>query len=77
MGAAGGERARAAPKAADQGDQLAQFKIGLLYYNGKGVAQDYAQAMSWYRKAADQGYDRKAADQGFEAAKADLKRLSL
>src|SRR5712691_8502256 len=28
--------------------------IGLLYDNGLGVAQDYAVAIRWYRKAADQ-----------------------
>jgi TPR repeat protein len=27
-----------------------------MYYQGKGVPQDYAAAMSWYRKAAEQGY---------------------
>jgi len=42
-------------KAANQGNALAQTRIGDLYYNGQGVAQDYAQAMDWYRKAADQG----------------------
>ena len=26
-----------------------------MYYNGQGVPQDYAQAVNWYRKAADQG----------------------
>ena len=26
-----------------------------MYDNGQGVAQDYAAAVSWYRKAADQG----------------------
>jgi uncharacterized protein len=26
-----------------------------MYANGQGVAQDYAQAVAWYRKAADQG----------------------
>jgi hypothetical protein len=26
-----------------------------MYYNGKGVPQDYAEAARWYRKAADQG----------------------
>ena len=26
-----------------------------MYGNGHGVAQDYNQAVSWYRKAADQG----------------------
>ena len=26
-----------------------------MYYKGDGVPQDYAQAVSWLRKAADQG----------------------
>ncbi len=35
--------------------RVAQNDIGDLYANGRGVPQDYAQAMAWYRKAADQG----------------------
>ena len=41
---------------ADKGDASAQFILGLRYANGQGVAQDYAEAAKWYRKAADQGY---------------------
>jgi hypothetical protein len=26
-----------------------------MYYNGRGVPQDYVQAVKWWRKAADQG----------------------
>ena len=26
-----------------------------MYRDGSGVSQDYAQALEWYRKAADQG----------------------
>ena len=40
---------------ADQGDALAQTKLGLMYELGRGVLQDYAQAVVWYRKAAAQG----------------------
>ena len=40
---------------AEQGDATAQFDLGFIYENGKGVPQDYAEAMKWYRKAADQG----------------------
>jgi TPR repeat protein len=29
--------------------------LGNMYRDGKGVTQDYAQAVTWYRKAADQG----------------------
>jgi len=42
-------------KAADQGNASAQYNLGLTYDRGQGVAQDYTQALFWYRKAADQG----------------------
>jgi uncharacterized protein len=42
---------------AEGGDAIAQRDVGLLYYNGQGVARDYEQAAFWYRKAADQGED--------------------
>jgi hypothetical protein len=42
-------------KAADQGDAIAQSKLGWLYATGQGVPQDYAQAVVWFRKAAEQG----------------------
>ena len=41
--------------AADQGDAGAQFNLGVMYAKGQGVAQDYAQAVAWFRKVADQG----------------------
>ncbi|MCR5315407.1 MAG: caspase family protein [Bacteroidaceae bacterium] len=40
---------------AKKGDADAQVLVGSYYYNGQGVGQDYAQAASWFRKAADQG----------------------
>ena len=40
---------------ADQGDALGQYNLGVIYLNGPGVAQDYAEAVKWFRKAADQG----------------------
>ena len=41
---------------ADQGDADAQFNLGVMYANGKGVLKDDKQAVKWYQKAADQGY---------------------
>ncbi|MCL2715706.1 MAG: hypothetical protein FWD68_14265 [Alphaproteobacteria bacterium] len=38
------------------GDPVAQYNLGVMYEEGKGVMQDFAQALSYYRKAADQGY---------------------
>ena len=43
-------------KAAEQGDTSAQFNLGVMYANGRGVPQDYAEAARWYRKAAEQGH---------------------
>lgn len=34
----------------------AQYQLGLTYEEGNGVAQDDAQAVYWYRKAAEQGH---------------------
>ena len=41
---------------AEQGDAQAQNGLGAMYYNGKGVAQDFKAAVKWYRLAAAQGY---------------------
>jgi uncharacterized protein len=38
-------------KAADQGNPVAQLFLGLMYYNGQGVPQDYVQAHKWYNLA--------------------------
>src|SRR5215510_1422578 len=43
-------------KSAEGGDASAQNKLGLLYYEGKGVPQDYRQAKQWFEEAAKQGY---------------------
>jgi uncharacterized protein len=41
---------------AEQGDAAAQFNLGVMYYEGRSVQQDYNQAAAWYRKAAEQGH---------------------
>ena len=41
---------------AEQGDAGAQFNLGIIYDNGKGVKQDFGEAVAWYRKAAEQGH---------------------
>ena len=42
-------------KEAGQGDVRAQTMLGIMYFEGKGVPQDYKAALKWYTKAADQG----------------------
>ena len=43
-------------KAAAQGDDKAQFNLGLMYEKGRGAPQNYAEAVKWYRKAAERGH---------------------
>lgn len=38
---------------AERGDPGAEAELGHLYYHGLGVAADYSQAVTWFRKAAD------------------------
>ena len=40
---------------AEQGDAAAQIQLGFTYEHGKGVPQDYKEAVKWYLKAAEQG----------------------
>ena len=40
---------------AEQGDADAQFNLGVMYANGRGVPEDDTEAVRWYRLAADQG----------------------
>jgi hypothetical protein len=40
---------------AEQGDVRAQSTVALIYYHGRGVRQDDAEAAKWFRLAADQG----------------------
>ena len=47
---------------AERGDAWAQYGLGVMYDNGEGVPRDYAEAATWFRRAADQGHaDAKAA----------------
>ena len=40
---------------AEQGNPAAQFNLGFMYGNGRGEAEDDAEAVKWYSKAAEQG----------------------
>jgi len=41
---------------AEQGDASAQSNLGMMYFTGAGVPQDYKTAVKWYKLAAEQGY---------------------
>src|SRR4029077_5015799 len=40
---------------AERGSAIAQFYLGLSYERGKSVSESEAEAVNWFRKAAEQG----------------------
>ena len=38
---------------AEAGNALAQYNIGVMYYEGQVVEQDFKEAIKWYRRAAE------------------------
>ena len=51
--------------AAEQGYHEAQANLGNLYNFGRGVAQDYAEAVKWYRLAAEHGHAHAQTNLGY------------
>jgi uncharacterized protein len=43
-------------ESAENGLEIAQYNLGVLYFSGRGVSQDFAQAFKWTRMAAEQGH---------------------
>ena len=41
-------------KAAEQGDDVAQCRLGLCYVEGEGVEKNLAESIKWFAKAANQ-----------------------
>ena len=50
-----GDDFEAALAKAEQGDVAAQFNVGQMYSQGKGVSANATEAVKWWRKAAEQG----------------------
>lgn len=53
---------------AEEGDAVAQFSLGIIYYFGRGVPTNHNEARRWYRLAAEQGYDRARVNLGVMCA---------
>ncbi len=49
---------------AEAGDADSEYHLGLRYYNGEGVAKDFAEAVKWFHKAAEQGLAAAQGDLG-------------
>ncbi len=52
-------------RAAEAGERVSQFALGVMYGLGLGVPQDYAQAVRWYQASARAGDARAQCNLGF------------
>ena len=43
-------------QAADKGSAAAQYTLGFMYHDGRGLKQSYPEAVKWFIKAAEQEY---------------------
>jgi len=61
---------------AEQGDVEAQIRLGYLYFDGRGVKQDYQEGVKWFRKAAEQGNAEAQGKLGiaYQLGKGDLQK---
>ena len=49
---------------AEHGNAKAQFNLGQMYRNGKGIPQDYKTAVRWYTLSSDQNFAEAQANLG-------------
>ena len=56
VGVARGQSLEEIQAKAIRGDAEAQFSLGVIYYRGMGVPQNFSLSTRWFRESADQGY---------------------
>ena len=56
---------------AELGMAAAQYNLALMYDNGEGVPENDAEAVKWFRKAADQGVAEAQYNLGYMYAKGE------
>ena len=56
------------PEPITSNDAETQFNTGRSYFYGQGVRKDYAEAVKWYRKAAEQNHAKAQVNLGFAYA---------
>ena len=62
--------------AAEQGHDDAQYNLGGMYLNGKGVPQDYIQAHMWSSLAAAKGNENGRINRDIIAKKMTLAQMA-
>ena len=56
---------------AQEGNAIAQYNVGTMYYEGLGVDDNIDEALTWFRRSADQGYARAQSRLGYIYADGD------
>lgn len=56
---------------AKDGNLKAQYSVATIYYEGKGVTQNYKKAMYWYKQASHQEYAKAYAQIGLMYCKGE------
>ena len=69
------EAARLYRLAAEQGDALAQYNLGVMYGNGQGLPQNYQLAYMWFSLAAAKGVERAASVRDKAAGNMTLEQI--
>lgn len=64
-------------KAANQGDYLGQYRLGMMYKAGNGVVENYNKAIEWILISAEQGYGRAQYRLGHIYSKGDITSKDL
>ena len=62
--------------AAAQGVARLQYNLGVMYFNGNGVIQDYVRAHMWYNLAASKGYKNGSKNREIVAKKMTPSKIS-
>ena len=55
----------------------AQYNLGVMYDQGDGVTEDHAEALRWYRLAAEQGHAEAQFNLGVMYAKKGCRKMML
>ncbi|MBF0141074.1 MAG: SEL1-like repeat protein [Magnetococcales bacterium] len=62
--------------AAEQGDAMAQYNLGMMYLTGRGIPFNYVQAYAWLSLAASQQHRNARKDLKFVAARMTLEQIA-
>ena len=60
---------------AQQGNAIAQYKLGVMYANGRGVPRDYVEAYKWLNIAGAQSHEKAIAGRNAVAGKMTLAEI--